>query len=112
MYRSMNLKGFLAILGVMVLLFLALHAVLRGAVNNKAEEEKLLRIQKTRLEEENKDLSNRLDVVGTEAYIMSSAVKDYAYVRQDAIRFEFTNPEALYAYTDEELQILMDEMNN
>ena len=39
MYRSMNLKGFLAILGVMVLLFLVLHAVLRGAVNHKAEEE-------------------------------------------------------------------------
>ena len=43
---------------------------------------------------------------------MSSAVKDYAYVRHDAIRFEFTNPEALYAYTEEELQILMDEMND
>ena len=90
MYRSMNLKGFLAILGVMLLIFLIVHSVLQGAVNNKAEEEKMLRIQKTRLEEENKDLSNRLDV----------------------IRFEFTNPEALYAYTEEELQILMDEMND
>ena len=72
----------------------------------------MLRVQKARLEEENKDLNNRLEVVGTEAYIMSSAVKDYAYVKRDAIRFEFTNPEALYAYTDEEMQILMDEMNN
>lgn len=112
MYRSMNLKGFLAILGVMLLIFLIVHSVLQGAVNNKAEEEKMLRIQKTRLEEENKDLSNRLDIIGTDAYIMSSAVRDYAYVRRDAIRFEFTNPEALYAYTDEELQILMDEMND
>ena len=43
---------------------------------------------------------------------MSSAVRDYSYVRKDAIRFEFTNPEALYAYTDDELQILMDEMND
>ena len=43
---------------------------------------------------------------------LTSAVKEYAYVQKDAIRFEYTNPEALYAYTEEELQILMDEMNN
>ena len=43
---------------------------------------------------------------------MSSAVKDYSYVKKDAIRFEFTNPEVLYAYSEEELQILMDEMND
>ena len=112
MYRSMNLKGFLLILGIMLLIFLVLHSVLRGAVDNKAEEEKLLRIQKTRLEEENKSLNNQLNMVGTDEYIMSSAVKNYAYVKQDAIRFEFTNPEVLYAYSEEELQILMDEMNN
>ena len=43
---------------------------------------------------------------------MSSAVKDYSYVKKDAIRFEYTNPEALYAYSEDELQILMDEMND
>ena len=112
MYRSMNLKGFLVILGVMLLIFLVVHAVLRGAVDNKAEEEKLLRIHKSQLEEENKNLSNRLELVGTEQYIMSSAVRDYAYVKKDAIRFEITNPEVLYAYSEEELKILMDEMND
>ena len=50
--------------------------------------------------------------MGTEEYIMSSAVRDYSYVQKDAIRFEFTNPEVLYAYSEAELQILMDEMNN
>ena len=112
MYRSMNLKGFLLILGIMLLVFLVLHSMLRGAVNEKTEEEKLLRVQKTRLEEEYKTLSNQLNVVGTEEYIMSSAVKDYSYVRKNAIRFEFTNPEVLYAYSEAELAILMDEMNN
>ena len=53
-----------------------------------------------------------LNIIGTDDYIMTSAVRDYAYVQKDAIRFEYTNPEALYAYTEEELQILMDEMNN
>ena len=112
MYRSMNLKGFLLILGAMLLIFLVLHSVLRGTVNEKAEEEKLLRVQKTKLEEEYKKLNKQLNVVGTEEYIMSSAVRDYSYVKKDSIRFEFTNPDALYAYSEEELRILMDEMND
>ena len=112
MYRSMNLKGFLLILGVMLAVFLILHSALRDSVNRKAEEEKLLRVQKTKLEEEFKALNRELNVVGTDEYIMSSAVKDYSYVKKDSIRFEFTNPEALYAYSEAELQILMDEMND
>ena len=112
MYKSMNLKGFLVILGVMLVVFLILHSMLRGTVNEKAEEEKLLRVQKTKLEEEFKRLNRELNVVGTDEYIMSSAVKDYSYVKKDAIRFEFTNPEVLYAYSESELQILMDEMND
>ena len=112
MYKSMNLKGFLLILGVMLAVVLILHSALRGTANEKAEEEKLLRVQKTKLEEEFKRLNRELNVVGTDEYIMSSAVKDYSYVKKDAIRFEITNPSVLYAYTDEELQILMDEMND
>ncbi len=112
MYRSMNLKGFALILGIMLLIFLILHSVLRNTVNEKAEEEKLLRIQKTKLEEEFKSLNKQLNVVGTDEYIMSSAVRNYSYVQKDAIRFEFTNPEVLYAYSEEELRILMDEMSD
>lgn len=112
MNKSMNLKGFLLILGIMLALFLVFHSALRGSVNEKAEEEKILRVRKTKLEEEFKRLNKELNVVGTDEYIMSSAVKDYSYVRKDAIRFEFTNPEVLYAYSETELQILMDEMND
>ena len=112
MNKSMNLKGFLLILGIMLALFLVFHSALRGSVNEKAEEEKILRVRKTKLEEEFKRLNKELNVIGTDEYIMSSAVKDYSYVRKDAIRFEFTNPEVLYAYSETELQILMDEMND
>ena len=69
MYRSMNLKGFALILGVMLLVFLVLHSVLRGTVNEKAEEEKILRVKKTKLEEEFKRLNRELNVVGTDEYI-------------------------------------------
>ena len=96
----------------LLLSFLDADPVLKGTLNENAEEEKLLRVKKTRLEEEYNRLNKQLNVVGTDEYIMSSAVRDYSYVKKDAIRFEFTNPEALYAYSEEELQILMDEMND
>ena len=112
MYRSMNLKGFLLILGVMLLIFIVAHSALKGTLNEKAEEEKLLQVKKTKLEEEFKSLNKQLSVVGTDEYIISSAVRDFSYVKRDAIRFEYTNPEVLYAYSEAELQILMDEMND
>ncbi len=108
MYRSMNLKGFLLILGVMLLIFIVAHSALKGTLNEKAEEEKLLQVKKTKLEEEFKSLNKQLSVVGTDEYIISSAVRDFSYVKRDAIRFEYTNPEVLYAYSEAELQILMD----
>jgi len=110
--RTMSLKGFVLILGIMLLVFLVLHLTMKGSLDGNAEKEKALRVKLTRLEEENKDLNAQLNVVGTDDYIRTSAVRDYAYVKKDAIRFEYTNPEALYAYSEQELQIFMDEMND
>ena len=112
MYRSMNLKGFVLILAVMLVIFLVFHLTMKSAVDEKTEKAQLLRIQKTKLEEEFKSLNKQLNVVGTDEYIMSSAVRNYSYVQKDAIRFEFTNPEVLYAYSEEEIRILMDEMSD
>ena len=41
---------------------------------------------------------------------VSSAMENYSYVQKDDIRFEYSNPEALYTYSEEELRILIDEM--
>ncbi len=112
MNRTMNLKGFVLILGIMLVLFFVIHGSLKGSVDEKAEQEKALRVKLARLEEENKDLTTQLNVVGTEEYIRASAVRDYSYVTKDAIRFEYTNPNALYGYSEEELQTLLDELNN
>ena len=66
MYRTMNLKGFLLILGILLAIFLILHSVLKGAVNDRAEKENALRVRLTQLEAENKDLNNQLNMVGTD----------------------------------------------
>ena len=41
-------------------------------------------------------LESELELVGTDQYIENQARTKYAYVRPDEIRFEITNPEALY----------------
>ena len=111
MQRSVSLKGFVLVLGLIVAVFLILHTVLRSGVAERAEKEKELKVRLTRLEEENKDLTTQLNVVDTDDYIRSSAVRDYSFVQKDAIRFEFTNPDAIYGYSEEELAILMDEIS-
>ena len=70
------------------------------------------RINTTKDWKGSEEYRKQLNVVGTDEYIMSSAVRNYSYVQKDAIRFEFTNPEVLYAYSEEELRILMDEMSD
>ncbi len=110
MHRTMTLKGFALLMALILLIFLGLHLALKGDLSRKAEQEKTLRVTLARLEEENKDLKNQLSVVGTEDYIVTSARENYSFVNRDDIRFEYSNPEALYAYTEEELRILIDEM--
>ena len=41
---------------------------------------------------------------------MSSAIQNYDFMNKNDIRFEYENPEALYAYSEQEIRILMDEM--
>jgi len=110
MQKTMTLKGFAMIIAFILALFLILHLNMKGDMRQKAERENALKLALTKLQEEEKDLKNQLSIVGTEDYIVASARDNYAYVNRDDIRFEFSNPEALYAYTAEELQVLVDEM--
>ena len=110
MRKSMTLKGFAVIMALILAVFLCLHLMLKGDLSRKAEQENEMRIALSKLQEEEKDLKNQLSIVGTEDYIVSSAMENYSYVKKDDIRFEFSNREALYTYTEEELQILVDEI--
>ena len=110
MHRTMTVKGFIVILSLILAVFLFLHLLMKGDLSRKAEQEETLRAALAELQEEEKDLKNQLSIVGTEDYIVSSAMENYSYVKKDDIRFEFSNPEALYTYTEEELQILVDEI--
>ena len=110
MQRTMTIRGFIVILALILAVFLCLHLIMRGDLSRKAEQEAALRQALSELQSEEKDLRNQLEIVGTEDYIVSSARENYSYLNKDDIRFEFSNPEALYSYTEEELRILVDEM--
>jgi len=108
--RTMNWKGFLMILAVMVIVSGTLLLILNNQLRSREEEAAGRRAALSRLEEENRDLKAHLELIGTEDYIVSSAMTNYAYMNKNDLRFEFTNPEALYAYTEEEMRIMLDEM--
>ncbi len=110
MQRAMTIKGFIVIMALILAVFLCLHLIMKGDLSRKAEQEAALQEALAALQEEQKDLRNQLEVVGTEDFILSSAKENYSFINRDDIRFEFTNPEALYAYTEEELRILVDEV--
>ena len=110
MQRTMTVKGFIVILSLILAVFLTFHLLMKGDLSRKAEQEEALAQALAKLQEEEKDLKNQLNIVGTEDYIVSSAMENYSYVKKDNIRFEFSNPEALYTYSEEELRILVDEM--
>ena len=110
MQRTMTIRGFIVILALILAVFLCLHLIMRGDLSRKAEQEAALQQALSKLQSEEKDLRNQLEIVGTEDYIVSSARENYSYLNKDDIRFEFSNPEALYTYSEEELRILVDEM--
>ncbi len=110
MRKTMTIRGFIVIMALVLGVFLTLHLIMRGDLGRKTELENERRQALAKLQEEEKDLKNQLNIVGTEEFIVSSARENYSFVSRDDIRFEFTNPEALYAYTEEELRILVDEM--
>ena len=110
MHRTMSVKGFIVILILILAVFMTLHLIMRGDLSRKTAEQNALQERLAELREEEKDLKNQLSIVGTEEYIVSSARENYSFLKKDEIRFEFSNPEALYTYSEEELRILVDEM--
>lgn len=110
MRKVINPRQFLWTVGLMGVLFLALFLFLSGRAGETRQQENALRVTLTRMEEENKEMEAELKLVDTEDYVVTSAMNNYAFMNKNDLRFQFTNPEALYAYTESELKIMMDEM--
>lgn len=108
--RTVNWRGFILVSLILVVTFLVIHIILKNQEASRLEYETELNRIMTGLEQKNRDLEEELRYAGTDNYIVTSAINDYSFMNKDDIRFEFTNPEALDAYTMEELQIRAAEM--
>ena len=106
-YRRMALRA-----GLLILALLILYWFFASRLSERQQQETSLQAELTRLEEENKSMEAELKLVDTEDYIVSSAMTNFAFMNKNDLRFQFTNPEALYAYTESELKILMDEISD
>ena len=110
MHGMMNWRKFGWLAGSLLAVCLVFLLVIHQQVTETRQQENALRVTLTRMEEQNREMNAQLSLVGTEDYIVTSAMTQYAFMNKNDLRFQFTNPEALYAYTEEELKILMDEM--
>ena len=110
MQSTINWRKFAWIVGILLGIFLVLFLLLHNSLKGTRQQESALQATLNRLGEQNKTMNEELNLVGTEDFIVTSARTNYSFMNKDDLRFQFTNPEALYAYTEEELKILMDEM--
>ena len=105
MHATMNYRRLFWTLGILAAVFLVCFILLSNRLGATRQEESALQATLTSLEEGNQEMETQLKLASTEDYIVSSAMTEYAFMNKNDLRFEFTNPEALYAYTREELAI-------
>lgn len=61
------------------------------------QDEGQYRVQLTQLQKEQRALRDEIEQAGTDAYIENKARTEYGFLKPGEIRFEITNPEALYS---------------
>ncbi len=55
------------------------------------------------------ELKSELARVGTDGYVENEAREKYDYIKSGEMRFEFSDPQKLQNYTEDEWQIIVDE---
>ena len=110
MEKRMNWQGFAVLAALILTAFIAGTILIRGQLEKEKEKSTALQLALNQAYEVNTQLVSRLKLVDTAGYIENSARKDLNYIKPGELRFQFENPEALYAYSPQELEILMEEL--
>ena len=88
------------ICGVLVYSYAAGIRQMDAKIAALSQDEGQYRAQLTQLQKEQRALREELSQAGTDAYIENKARTEYGFLKPGEIRFEITNPEALFS--DEE----------
>ena len=100
-------------LATIVAVFLLLFGVAMVSIlsTRQADEAKYAQQQAqiVSLEKGLSSLKNDLARVGSDGYVENEARVKYDYIKNGEYRFEFSDPKRLEYYTEEELQVILDE---
>ena len=111
-HRQRLTAGWLLVSVLLVILFfVALHWV-RADIAQLQAQDTTLQYKVNLMEMDYADLQLELQRVGSEGYVENEARENYGFIRSGEIIFAFENPELLKGYTEEEYQIIMDEMRD
>ncbi|MDD6049658.1 MAG: septum formation initiator family protein [Clostridiales bacterium] len=104
---------FMGILVALLLLafFFAMRWVNRD-IRELQSRENALRLSMTQMDMERTSLELELARVGSDGHVENEAREHYGFIRSGEIVFAFSDPDALKGYTEEECQIIMDEMRD
>ena len=110
--REWQVSWYLVIVLVIVLagVFIAGMVINQRQRTRLAEQEATLQMALSRREEQQLSLQQKIDNIGSKSYIETRARADYAYLKPGELRFEVVNSDQLDNYTDEEWQVILDEM--
>ncbi len=103
----------MALIGVLlVILFAVLMHWVRSDMAALQAQDTTLQLKVNVMEMDFADLQQQLKRVGSEGYVENEAREHYGFIRKGEIVFAFEDPDLLRGYTEEEYQIIMDEMRD
>ena len=106
-WRGMALASVLLLVAFVV----ALKWV-RTDIDRLQAQDTSLQLKVSVMEMDYADLQLELQRVGSEGYVENEARENYGFIRDGEIVFAFADPDMLKGYTEEEYQIIMDEMRD
>lgn len=97
---------------LMIILFSGAMLWVNADIEKLQARDEELRLSNQKKNIDYEDLVLQLNRMGSDGYVENEAREKYDFIREGEIVFAFEDPEALKGYTQEEYQIIMDEMRD
>ena len=110
--RYISWRGMALGAALLLILFFSALFWVRSDIDRLQKEDTTLQLKVNMLEMDYANLQLELARVGSEGYVENAAREEYGFIKEGEIIFAFENPDALKGYTEEDYQIIMDEMRD
>ncbi len=110
--KYVSWRGMAAGAVMMLILFGVGMYLVRADLKELQAQDNHLQLQVELMQLDRDDLKQQLARVGSDGYVENQARQNYGYTKENEIIFAFEDPSVLRGYTEEEYQIIMDEMRD